>query len=388
MQKNYMEKTVSFCYNVPYRKDNPMVTKKNVLWNLSEISLPKEINHIEKCLFMDIETTGFTAKGSYLYLIGCVYVTENHFESIQWLAESNEEEVALLNAFAEFAAPFTTLIHYNGNRFDVPYLTEKYVHFGLSNPLADKEGLDLFRRIEPYKTFLRLPDCKQKTIETFLNVDREDVLSGRELIGVYLQYTQTHEDREEDLLLLHNADDIAGLVRILPILSYVELCNMPLTVTKVAQNAYSSFDGTQTLELLMKVKFPSPLPVQINVYNKGCYLTGIGSEGCIKVPVYHGELKYFYANYRDYYYLPDEDCALHKSISAFVDPSHRQKATKENCYTRKEGDFLPQWDAYALPFFKKEYKSKEMYFELTEGLKQDREFFNGYASHVLLQMLK
>ena len=38
------------------------------------ISYPlNRIAPIERILFIDIETTGFTARSSYLYLIGCAY---------------------------------------------------------------------------------------------------------------------------------------------------------------------------------------------------------------------------------------------------------------------------------------------------------------------------
>ncbi len=41
----------------------------------------------EKILFLDIETTGFAARSSSLYLIGCIYRKGGMFHSIQWFAE-------------------------------------------------------------------------------------------------------------------------------------------------------------------------------------------------------------------------------------------------------------------------------------------------------------
>ena len=37
-------------------------------------------------------------------------------------------------------------------------------------------------------------------------------------------------------------------------------------------------------------------------------------------------LKYFYDNYKDYFYLPKEDTAIHKSVATYVDKDFRQKA--------------------------------------------------------------
>ena len=62
----------------------------------------------------------------------------------------------------------------------------------------------------------------------------------------------------------------------------------------------------------------------------------------LSIRVYKGTLKYYYPNYKDYYYLIYEDTAIHKSVGEFVDKDARIKATKETCYTKKDGTFLPQ----------------------------------------------
>ena len=104
------------------------------------------------------------------------------------------------------------------------------------------------------------------------------------------------------------------------------------------------------------------------------------------MPIYEEELKYFYSNYHDYYYLPTEDVALHKSVAKFVDKNHRIPASAANCYTRKTASYLPQWELLFLPFFKRDYKSRELFFELTDELKRNRQAFSQYASHVLNMM--
>ena len=103
----------------------------------------------------------------------------------------------------------------------------------------------------------------------------------------------------------------------------------------------------------------------------------------MKIPVCEDELKYFFANYEDYYYLPQEDIALHKSVASFVEKEYREQAKASNCYIKKKGVFLPEWEELITPFFKRDYNSKELYFELTDDLKTDRAFFAKYVSHVL-----
>lgn len=133
----------------------------------------------------------------------------------------------------------------------------------------------------------------------------------------------------------------------------------------------------------MKCKFPFHFPKPVTMYASGCRFQCHDDEGLLKVPLYYDTLKYFYSNYKDYYYLPDEDVALHKSVASFVDKEHRIKATPQTCYTKKEGAFLPQWDIVFQPLFKKEYQDKLCYFELTDEIKHSPDLFTKYALHIL-----
>ncbi len=352
-----------------------------------EMNYPIEkIAPLEKILFLDIETTGFTAKNSYLYLIGAAYHFSGSWYIQQWFAENYEEEKEILEAFSVFASSYTHLIHFNGNNFDLPYLEQKYAQHKLSYSFENYEGVDLYRRISPYKFFLNVPNCKQKTLETFLGLDRKDTYNGGELITIYHMYVKQPEDYHYQLLLLHNSDDMRGMLQLLPLLSYYDLFNAPLRVKKVQANSYQDYHGTNRRELLMKLELTEALPKPISVFSNGCYFTADKKEGILKVPLYEEEMKYFYSNYKDYYYLPTEDTAMHKSVAAFVDKAHRMQASASNCYTRKYSTYLPQWDIIIEPFFKRDYKSKDIFFELTEERKQDRKLFAQYASYLLNKM--
>lgn len=348
------------------------------------VSYPLE-NHVplEKALFIDIETTGFTARSSYLYLIGCAFYSAGNWYTRQWFAENYSEEVDLLKAFFEFAKDYSYLIHFNGNNFDLPYITQKCQQLGLPYNFDDFEGLDIYRRISPYRHFLKLTNCKQKTIEQFLGIDRLDPFGGGELIGIYHEYVKKPTDYSEKSLLLHNEDDLKGMLELLPILAYYDLFNSDVRAKKVQANTYKDLAGNRRQELIMTVALPIELPKEISASGKGCYFKGVGNEGQLRVPICEGELKYFYSNYKDYYYLPTEDIALHKSVASFVDKEHRVPATATTCYTRKYSTYLPQWDTVVEPFFKRDYKDKEMYFELTDEIKKERQTFSSYANHIL-----
>lgn len=360
-----------------------MKTEEIILGNF-RLKYPLErLAPIDKILFLDIETTGFLSSSSIIYLIGCAFYSEGNWTIRQWFAQSPDEEVELIRSFLAFASRYSYLIHYNGNAFDLPFIKHKAEKYGIACSFNEMEGLDIYRRIAPYKNFLKLPDCKLRTIEYFLGINREDTYKGGELIEVYKEFTQSHDYSLYHALLLHNSDDMKGMLEVLPILSYYDLFNCSIKARKVQANYYNDIHGVPRKELVLQLVFASSLPVSVSFMGKGCYFKGEGYEGTLIVPIYEEELKYFYANYKDYFYLPTEDVALHKSIASFVDKDYREQATASNCYTRKFSNYLPQWKVLVDPFFKREYRSKELFFELTDDIKKNRQLFSNYASHVL-----
>ena len=201
-------------------------------YNLSLITDPS------KALFIDIETTGLSPKNASIYLIGACYYEDNIWNGIQWFAQTPAEEESILQAFFQFASSYSTLIHFNGNQFDLPFIKNRCESYGLDYTFDSFEGIDIYKRVSLCKHFLQLPNCKQKSIEKFLHLNREDLYSGGELIPIYQEYVKNPDAQKEDLLLLHNKDDLKGMLEILPILSYGDIFNKPVRATKVQANYY------------------------------------------------------------------------------------------------------------------------------------------------------
>ena len=336
-----------------------------------------------KALFVDIETTGLSPRTASIYIIGACYFEDNTWHGIQWFAKTPSEEEEILHAFFQFASSYSTLIHFNGNQFDLPFIKGRCESYGLDYSFDTFEGLDIYKRVSLCKHFLQLPNCKQKSIEKFLHLEREDLYSGGELIPIYQEYVKNPSTDKEELLLLHNRDDLKGMLEILPILSYCDIFNKTIRATKVQANYYRDLNGKKQQELVIRLKLTSAVPVPISYHANDCYITIEGDHAALRVPVYTEELKYFYTNYKEYYYLPMEDIAMHKSVATFVDKEHRIPATAATCYTRKYSSYLPMWDYIMEPFFKREYKSSTLFFELTDEFKTDRDAFSKYASHIL-----
>ena len=116
-----------------------------------------------------------------------------HTEFVE--AESKEEEASVLAAFLQELSHFQTVISFNGIGFDIPYLKNKCQKYGLAHPFDEKTYIDIYKEVSALKFLLKLPNYKQKTIETFLNINRDDVFSGGELIEVYENYLKTKDNQ-------------------------------------------------------------------------------------------------------------------------------------------------------------------------------------------------
>lgn len=329
------------------------------------------IGPLKDLLFFDIETTGFSGETSQLYLIGCTYFDGFGWKLIQWFADTRQAEKELLDAFFEFLKRFKILIHFNGDRFDIPYLLKCCERLGLDYHFDDLISIDIFRKIKPYRKLLKLENMKQKSIEQFLGVHREDKYNGGQLIDVYREYLHTHEKFLFDLLILHNADDLRGMPSILPILNYADLFESDFTLCSHKLYSYTDEAGYSHpfVNLLWESPYSVPIPLEYTLNPLSLEL----HDNCLacNLTLYEGTLKYFYPDYQNYYYLPLEDTAIHKSIGEYVDRSARKKATAKNCYSKKEGLFLPQFGSLWEPSFKEEYKSS-----LTYTLYDDKTLWN------------
>ncbi len=351
-----------------------------------ELSTSYPLHYIappEDILLIDIETTGFSPKTSYLYMVGCLYFDAGSFHTIQWFADSYEDEQQIISSFFRFSKPYHYLVHFNGNQFDLPYLTKKIEHYHISETLQGFESIDIYKRIMPFKQILSLDHLKQKSIETFLHMERTDCYDGGQLISIFHEFVKEPTDFNRDLLLLHNFDDLKGMLRILPILSYYDLFHKSLTIDHAERNEYEDFHAIKQQELLLTGSAFSPLPVDISYNKNDCRIVGCKSEIKLRIPLYHQELKYFLPNYKEYYYLPMEDSAIHKSVAAYVDRNHRIPATPATCYTKKEGDYLPQWKPFIIPEFKKDYRDKASYFLFEDSLLKDHSFLQTYVQHLM-----
>lgn len=378
----------------------------------------------EASLFFDIETTGLSAASSHVFLIGTICHTDHGWQLTQYLAEHTSEEPELLAAFLTDAAPFHTLIHFNGTTFDLPYINAraKACHLPLLSEDAsgDTVSIDLYQKLRRLKKLSGCAHMKQKDLETFAGWQREDALTGKHMVAMFHAYEKTSDPELRRLMLLHNHDDLVGMTRLFPLAAYLMLSEGMFTQIMACSPVAASSDSPSPdrqsttrqqsfvsgisapatgcdaphLRIRFTLAAPLPQPLSLSIPH-----TTAGSEetffelfvknttAILEIPGIDTELKYFFPDYKNYYYLPLEDQAIHKSVAAYVEKEYRLPAKAATCYTRKSGRFYLQPSGILTPAFRSSYKSQALYFAWQEDYGTNPELLRPLLTAILKQIL-
>lgn len=346
-----------------------MITNKEILRQLSTDlksgffppdSVPSDF------IFFDIETTGLSPRSSRVFLIGLLHQDRNSSsaEMVQFLSQRSDdtEESAILLAFSNYIKSGKYLVHFNGTSFDIPYLTHRYEALGLEHPFHEIQQIDLYRELMHLPAFFRqMANHRQKTFENLVSYPRKDLLSGKEMIKIYQNYEKAENFQALHLLLLHNHDDLDGMTAILSLGRLRYLLSGDFDIQDITELNEKNLEGDFERKLLFTLTAAFPVPAQLSVSSSICYITVLNSTVKIKMPLYEGTLKYFYPDYKNYYYLPYEDEAVHKSVALYLDASRREKAKASNCYKKFSGNFICAPKTSPVPVLKEAYSSRDAY---------------------------
>ena len=327
-----------------------MFIQKNI--PIEDMSYYQNISPTSVCF--DIETTGLHRHYSHTTVIGAAYIKNNSVAFCQWLLDSPTDEAEMLTEFSRYLKKFDSLIQFNGNAFDIPYIIERCKMYGLPDPFDGMALIDLYRSGRALSGIDGLENLKQKSFEVLFDISRRDKISGRECIYAYSNYINYHDLRARDALLLHNEDDVLNLLKLYPLSAISQITQDVSVIT--AQILEKSIAITFKISVCFPFEISrSTLEYSLNIQGNNGLLTLYGSQ-C--------ERHLYFENYKDYYYLPDEDRAIHKSVGAYVNPSHRRKAKRAECYERCECIFFRQYDDSIRPAFKESLKDKNFWFRI------------------------
>jgi uncharacterized protein YprB with RNaseH-like and TPR domain len=171
----------------------------------------------EAFAFLDTETSGMAGgTGTYAFLVGVGRFEQNAsgrvFHLLQFFMRDPSEEPALLEALAEFLAPCSALVTYNGKAFDAPLLKTRYTLHSIPVPFEDYAHVDLLHLARRLWRD-RLPSRTLKYIEeNVLGAPRtSEEVPGYEIPWLYFDYLHTGDASEMKGVFYHNAMDIVAL---------------------------------------------------------------------------------------------------------------------------------------------------------------------------------
>ena len=172
-------------------------------------------------VFMDLETTGFSATP--LFLAGTASVRDGFTKCVQIFARDYSEERAVIRALDEILARHDVCITFNGKSFDMPYLREraKYHRVDL---ISEPEQFDLLHAARR-KWKHSLPDCRLVTLERhILGRRRVGDVPGWEVPCIYHEFVHTKDARRIRGVLRHNRVDVLSMAELFVSLAEATKC--------------------------------------------------------------------------------------------------------------------------------------------------------------------
>ena len=222
----------------------------DIIKNISKKFIDIPQNHF----VFDIETTGLSPKFCKVILIGIVYNKNNQTIIKQFFASNDDEEKELLLAFIDEIKSFDKHITFNGFTFDIPFLNSRFEKNKIDFSLNKDDDIDILRLIKPYKEKLSLLDCKLKTIEKYIGINRDDTICGKESVELYNEFKNTQDKKLKDKILLHNYDDIYYLSQMIKIKDIILDKLNPLIINinnqklSLVQNSYKINKNNLTMK--------------------------------------------------------------------------------------------------------------------------------------------
>ena len=96
--------------------------------------------NVEDLLFLDIETLGLYDNA--IIIVGIGFFRNEKYEIHLFFARCLEEEIAICEHLRTEVLPqFKCFVSYNGKRFDIPYIANRFLYYFEENPMISKEDI-------------------------------------------------------------------------------------------------------------------------------------------------------------------------------------------------------------------------------------------------------
>ena len=299
-------------------------------------------------IFFDLETTGLSKEKSLICLIGIAVIHDGSYTVHQASISCEAEERDLITWFFDRIRHADALIHFYGERFDLPFLRFRaslYPECALRLPELDMpRSVDLYKILKPVGKLLHLSSRKQTDYENYIRqhgIPSSGNISvspsgriwpgGRVCTTAMLSFLKTGKSEYLDCVFGHNAEDLCGMTALPDLLSILRLEHEAFEIEEVQDTDDHLLIRVQP-ERKTTVFFDAELD-DIRIYSDDHDLFLLFRK-------YQDRVRLHYTDFRNYYYLPSEDMAVPRTIGKYLGKDLRRAASPEECYTWIESSLL------------------------------------------------
>ena len=343
----------------------------------------------EQILIYDIDTTSFEAANGCIFLIGVMYRQNDQLTFTQFFSESIDEETLIIEKFFDMAENYAMLLNYKGESFDIPYIGKRLYALN-QNALYSRfvalrsRSVDIAGEIMSVKASLGFSSTKLDYLRKKCGQKVPERVSGENISKFYVEHIAASKLRKllETTGKAKNCNMIGNYnpKPVIDDLAHIKPDSGDRFLTDIL---YRNKENIESVVYLLRL-------ARIFSMRKGRFnviITGItdnydtvrfdisAADHRLNIPVniISLSLKQFYPNYKDYFYFPAEDMAVHKSIADFAASGSKKKATAKTAYRNVSGRFIHIPLTFAKSesnkdssFYKTDYESEEYFLPADE----------------------
>ncbi|WP_394023326.1 ribonuclease H-like domain-containing protein [Anaerococcus martiniensis] len=165
-------------------------------------------------IILDIETTGLDPLRDNLVLLGFIVFEGEKSYIIQYFAEDNFEEERLLKIYLKMTTD-KTIITYNGDKFDIPFLNIRLDKYGLE-PIFPATK-DIYKTISSHRKYFTFESMRLMDMEKHIGIFRNDPSRYK----VISKLTEDIKKRDKPRpIMIHNENDLIATEKLANINDY------------------------------------------------------------------------------------------------------------------------------------------------------------------------
>lgn len=156
-------------------------------------------------VFLDIETSSLHADIGSLILAGFISEKEERF----FFVDTPSQEKEVLEQIIDYLEKIKNeKIYIWNSNFDVPFLISRCSKYNLNLKVFTK--LKIFDLLKFSRELLRFSSNKLDDVCKFLGIEKNVLITGKDIQKFYEEYLSGHQNRKEDIIN-HCRDDLIGL---------------------------------------------------------------------------------------------------------------------------------------------------------------------------------